>query len=217
MHKLRCGFLLEKLYNKFKTLPSKSFNAGSIIYSENTPTNQVFLIEKGTIKVYHASDEGKIIFQYCFPGEIPGIYDIFRGENYTNTAEAVTDCVLFKISSTNFMKEVRSNPEIRVELMKSLCGGIENLEDKISCIKEYKAEKRFAEILNVLMLEFGTSPAGTINLKLTIDDIAALACMSRSYTKKVISEFITQGIISYSANKLKILNKKKLEEFNIKY
>ncbi|MCX7877255.1 MAG: Crp/Fnr family transcriptional regulator [Ignavibacteria bacterium] len=209
--------MLDNLYILYKNLQPKPYLAGEIIYTEDTPVDKVFLIKSGYVKIYHSGSPNKIIFQFCGDGEIPGLKDIFRGKNYTNTAEAAKDTLLYVIQYNEFKKVLKTDPELRIEIMKTLCGGIGTLEDKISSVKGSRGEDRLIEALNILIQEFGILPGGTINIKLTLEDIAALTCLSKSYTKKVISEFSTRGIISYTANHIKILDRKRVEKSNIKY
>ena len=80
------------------------------------------------------------------------------------------------------------------------------MEDHIVRISEKMSDERFADTLLVLIDKYGINKTKDLNIHLSIDELASYTCTSKSYMKKIITEFTHRGLITFSSGNIKILN-----------
>jgi CRP-like cAMP-binding protein len=85
------------------------------------------------------------------------------------------------------------------------------MEHHINLISEMDTEQRFADLLRSLIHKFGLNQKKAIKINLTIDELASYACSTKSYIKKIITDFSQKGMITYQRGEITVLDKKKIE------
>ena len=84
---------------------------GEIIYVCGDETSELFLIVEGEVKIkFSCNGNGKVEHKYL--SDFFGEEEILNGSERTSSAVANTDCVLFRISSTELKQLSVSNKKI---------------------------------------------------------------------------------------------------------
>ena len=86
-------------------------NEGEILYVCGDETSDIFLIVEGEVKIkFSCNDESNVKHKYL--SDFFGEDEILNGSERTSSAIANTDCVLFKISSSELKQLSSSNKKI---------------------------------------------------------------------------------------------------------
>ena len=83
---------------------------GEIIYVCGDLASEVFLIVEGEVKIkFSCNDNGKVNVNHKYLSDFFGEDEILNGGERTSSAVANTDCILFRISSTELKQLSASN------------------------------------------------------------------------------------------------------------
>jgi len=93
-----------------------AFKAGETIYREGDVVDAIYIVAEGRVELRRG---GKAIRTFI-KGAGFGALDLFAGVPRLGTAVAVTDIIVLRHSSLDFMDFLHENPEISVAIMKRL-------------------------------------------------------------------------------------------------
>jgi len=189
-----------------------TFRKNDILFRENSKPKGIYCIEKGSVKLFKKdhTGENRIIY-LASEGEVLGLHPVVNNHPNVSTAEAITDTLVYFISLDDFMEMLDSNNTYKLLVMKNLCSRIESMEEHIIGIGEKMTEVRFADTLLMLMDKYGISKSNKLNVNLSVDELASFTCTSKSYMKKIVSDFSTKGLISLSDKSIRILDLEKIK------
>ena len=198
---------LREIIKNLKDIKHLSFIKGDLLFSENEEPKGIYCIETGSVKIFKKDHIGidRILF-LATCGEILGLHSVVNSHPYTNSAAAISDTKTVFIPIDDFTALLNSNNTYKLLVMKGLCSRIDTMEEHIVGISEKMSEERLADILLMLIDKYGVNSYNILNVNLTLDELASYACTSKSYLKKIISDFSSKGLVSISSNAIKILN-----------
>lgn len=198
---------LEEIIKNYGELTQFIFHKNDIIFKENDLPAGLYCIESGSVKIFkqEPNDQERIMY-LATAGEILGLHSVVNNHPYTNSATAISETRVSFISAGDFMELINSNNTYKLLVMKSLCSRIDSMEDHIVRISEKMSDERFADTLMVLIDKYGMNKSKELNIHLSIDELASYTCTSKSYMKKIITEFTHRGLITFSGGNIKILN-----------
>lgn len=203
--------LLDVLRN-CKEIKHEVFKKGEVIFKEDELPKGIYCIDKGSIKLFKKSQTGEErIIYLATSGEILGLHSVVNNHPYASTAAVISDTNTSFLSIDDFMNLIKSNNTYKLLVMKSLCSRIDSIEEHIVEVTEKISEERLADTLLMLADKYGVDSSMALNISLTLEELASLTCTSKSYMKKIVSDFSTRGLVSISADTIKILNLPKLK------
>ena len=84
-----------------------------IIYFPDDPSNSIFLLKAGKVKIYRVSEDGKTTtFHLLGPGEIFGESALLGEEKRENIAEVVEDAIICSMDKNMFYDLMTNYPEL---------------------------------------------------------------------------------------------------------
>lgn len=198
---------LEEIIKNYGELTQFIFHKNDVIFKENDLSAGLYCIESGSVKIHKNEPiEQERILHLATSGEILGLHSVVNNQPYTNSATAISETRASFISANEFMELVNSNNTYKLLVMKSLCSRIDSMENHIVKISEKMSDERFADTLVILVEKYGLNKTKELNIHLTIDELASYTCTSKSYMKKIITEFTQRGLISFTSGNIKVLN-----------
>jgi CRP/FNR family transcriptional regulator, polysaccharide utilization system transcription regulator len=197
---------LTEIIKNHHALTHLTFKKGEMLFSAGEHAKGLYCIDKGSVKLYRGEPDNQRILHLAATGEILGLHSVVNNHPYINSASAITGVKACFIEAGEFLSMVESNNTYKLLVMKSLCLRIDTMEEQIISVAENSAEKRLAGTLLLLFEKYGVNKAKVLNITLTIEEIASFSYTSKSYMKKIISEFIRKELILFNEGKISILN-----------
>jgi CRP-like cAMP-binding protein len=198
---------LEEIIRNHRNLTYKVFKKGEVIFSEGEPPAGLYFIESGSVKIFKREpDNTERIMHLASKGDILGLHSVVNNHDYSNSAVAISVSKVCFIAADEFLQIVESSNTYKLLVMKSLCSRIDSLEDHIVRVNDKKTDERFADTLLILLEKYGMNSSKDLKINLTLDELASFTCTSRSYMKKIISDFSRRGLITLAEGKINILN-----------
>ncbi len=127
-----------------KFIIEKTFPKKHIIFWEEDPVNNIYLIKRGNIKLYKTQSDGcSQILRIDGTGGVLGFNSLFC-EKYFATAETITESVLCQIKADAFRKLLDKEPAINLGLLKAASRELEKNEYLLFTLGTRTAKERLA-------------------------------------------------------------------------
>jgi len=185
---------------------SEDFAKREAIFSEGDPSDWLYIVEKGKVKITKLSQEGKEIILEIIPssGMFGGIA-VVKGFPYPANAVVMEDATLLKISRQNLMKVLDRFPEVMFSLIQNLGDRLKDSHETKKNIALEKVSSRIAALLSKLAEQTGTKTTTggvSLELKLTKQDIAEMVGTTVETSIRTMSKFKKLGLIEEKAGKI---------------
>lgn len=191
------------------------FRKKETIFSEGDPSNWLYIIIEGKVKITKISHQGKeIILEVVAPNDFFGGIAVVKGFPYPGNAVAMENVKLFKISKSNLMKILDRFPTVMNNIAMNIGDRMRGLHDNLKSIALERVESRIASLLSKLSIKMGIKSGQkvAIDMKLTKQDIAEMVGTTVETSIRTISKFKKMGIVSEKDGKLIINDPVKLNE-----
>ena len=138
----------EQLEKLKKISVIKKYNAKEILFYEGDEPTYLYVLLQGTLKVYKTNHKGQQIFLHQFyPGGLVAELANFENIPYPATAEFTSNSEVLRIEYKALEKDFFKNPEISMEIIKSLIAKHKILIDIIQKEVILTAEAKVAKFI----------------------------------------------------------------------
>ncbi len=202
---------LDKL-NKITSM--QDFPKSQPIYFANEPSNSIFFLKKGRVKLTRTSPDGKeMIMALVNPGEVFGEMAYIDDGERTDYAIALDECLICAISKDEFREFVSKHPELNKKITKLIGFKLKKFSERIEDLVFKDAQQRVVTFILTFAKNYGKKVGDELYIKpfLTHQDIAELTACSRQTVNAILTELREQGKIKFDRRKLIIHNPQELE------
>ena len=207
------GLSTEKMMELNKKLSMSNVDKNEIIYFADEPSNSIFLLKEGNVKLARVSDDGKeAITAILKPGEIFGELAITSESSRDDTAIALDKAVICTISKENFENLLIENPKFNLRITKLIGMKLQRVARNLENLTFKDSSTRVIEFLTGYAEEYGKKIGDEIFVKTTLthQDIANLTATSRQTVTTIMNNLKEKKIIDFSRNKIIVRNPEKL-------
>lgn len=194
--------------------PMKTYASGTLVYTPHQPVETLFILKKGRIRIFRISPDGRALTTAIIdPGTIFGEMVIIGQQMHDNFAEALDDVVACVITKTDVRRLLLGDPRISARISETLGRRVGELEQKFSDAVFKSVPERVAGALATLASASSGRPIGRgVQVKLTHEQLAALAATSRETTTKILGELADQGLIALGRGRITVLDQERLRQ-----
>jgi CRP/FNR family transcriptional regulator, anaerobic regulatory protein len=202
---------MEEMVEISMTTTQREYKKGESIYLEGEPSENLFVIHKGKVKISKLSEEGKEqIIRILYEGDFMGELSLFTQSPFMNNAEALETTSVCIVNGKELSRLIEKNPSISLKIMKELSSRLEKTERLIESIGLGNVEQRVAEILLKM-----SDDTNVVNLSISKRDLAAHIGMSQETLSRKLSSFQEEGWIRQEGQrKIIIINRASLERIS---
>jgi CRP/FNR family transcriptional regulator, cyclic AMP receptor protein len=176
----------------------KSYPRGSTIIAAGDPTDALYIVISGRLKVMMSDDEGReVILAILGQGEFFGEMGLVDDEPRSATVIAIEPCELLTIARIDFKKCLAENFDIAMGVMRGLVKRLREADRKIGSLALMDVYGRVARLL----MEMAENVDGqmVVTKKLPKQDIAKMIGASREMVSRVMKDLQTSGYIEVRA------------------
>lgn len=181
----------------------RPYKAKQIIFSQGDPSDAIFYVQKGKVKLTVLSKRGK--------EAIVGVLDdkAFFGEQClaaepvrVMTATAVEDCSIIRVGKERMLRTLRSNPEFAERFVSYLLSRNKRMHEDLVDHLFNHSEKRLARLL-LLLAHYGKNgKAEPVIPKISQETLAEMIGTTRGRVSFFMSRFRQLGLIEYNGGLL---------------
>ncbi len=190
------------------------YNKGQRILLEGNLTKGIYFIKSGKVKIYKSGSAGnEQILRFAKSGDLLGLSTLEGDKDGKVSAMAISEVMLCYIRNDTFIEIIKKSPDLTFELLSMLTLELQKSDDRFLKLATYPVKKRVIDSL-LIIYEMEES-AASIQLSLSRQEIANLACTTKEQVSKIISELQSQKLISVAGKQLEIHDIEKLRKLAI--
>ncbi len=175
----------------------------TIVMYEGDPTNSLYLLLDGQVKVFVSDEEGKeFVLDTLAPGDYFGELSLLDEEKRSASVMTLEPCSFSVINRAEFMRLVEKHPSISTQMLTNLVRLIRQLNENVKNL----ALKDVYGRIRTLFLKLAVDSDGilTIPLRLTQQDIANRVGSSREMVARILKDLIKGGYVQTEKKQIKI-------------
>jgi len=193
----------------------RHYRRGDILYNEGGRISGFYCIHSGIIKVFKTGLDGKEqIIRFAKRGEIIAYRSVLSNELACTSAKVIEDCQVCFIPSEMLISFVRSNPAFAHEMLKLACHELGEANSFITDIAQKTVRERLAEILLLLVKDFGLDAQNYLQISLTREELANIVGTATESVIRLLSEFKSDRLVELNGRRIMILDSKGLEKIS---
>lgn len=172
------------------------FEKGELICSQGEPSQYLYVLVKGKIKIYTTSAEGRtLVISFKTPLEVIGDIEYIRGIDIINTVEAVSPVCMIGVHYS-WLKKYSSDYSPLLQFLLDIITQKFFIKSKsLSFNLMYPVEVRLASyLLSVSFDESDSLFRGQLSTS-SLTDTANIIGTSYRHLNRVIHKFCTEGLI----------------------
>jgi len=94
----------------------RSFSKDQIVFCEGEPGDELFIIQKGSVKIIKITDNNEILLAVLKTGDIFGEMALLESKPRAAGAVAYEDCQLMAVNRANFQQMIQTQPQLIARL-----------------------------------------------------------------------------------------------------
>lgn len=198
--------------------PMKTYHAGELLYSPTQPSEVLFILKKGRVRVFRVSADGRALTTaITTPGTIFGEMVLLGQHMYDNYAEALDETVVCVMRRTDVNRLLLTDARIAARITAILGRRLADLEQRLSDSVFKTVAQRIATTLTTLTTaQPPTSPLRPVGrhpqIALTHEQLAALAGTSRETCTKVLRDYADHGLLRLARGRITVLDPERLKD-----
>jgi CRP-like cAMP-binding protein len=199
----------EALIQKF----GKELPAGTVLFKDGDTGKQMFVIQKGNIKISKQIGDQKKTLAILPAGEFFGEMAILNNEPRMATATVVEDCLLLVIDSKTFESMIRGNAEISLRMIKKLSERLKEADEQIENLLIKDNNSKVISTLAKMGENEGTQTEGGIVVKATTKNLSLKTGLDQDTISEILNKVIKAKLISIQSDSIIISDVTKLRKF----
>jgi CRP-like cAMP-binding protein len=195
--------------------PVENFSKGRTIYDYQQPSDNLYAVVSGRVKVtLTSSDGGEAIARMVRAEGLFGESCLSGSRPYNEAAVALDDVTLMAWTSAEIEQQVERNPQLGIALSQYLVAQCIELQDRMENVAVYKIPERVMLALMRLANDLGTPTAeGTVRVPpLTHQAIAEYVGTSREIVTFHMNRMRRMGMLKYSRRHIDVYEQAITEE-----
>lgn len=184
----------DNLVELARVVSRKSYARGSLILGAGDPTDSLYILVSGRMKVFMSDLEGKeVILAILGPNEFVGEMGLIDNSPRSANVVALDPCEIVCISKADFRRCLAENFDMCTTLMRGLVKRLREADNQIGSLALLDVFGRVARLL----LETAEIIDGekVVTRKLSKQDIARMIGASREMVSRVMKHLQTAGYI----------------------
>ena len=191
-----------------KKIHSIEFKKGEYLFRAEEPTNSLYIIQSGAVRLFHLLESGKEqLIRILKPGDFIGEWSLFSQDSqYEDYAYALVDTKVCQLYANDFKEVLLSYPAVSLKILEEMSRRLQASEKMTSRVANESVGMRLVNYF-LGQLPGQASDAHLINLELSRKGLAAFLGTTPETISRKFKELESLNIIkSLSPRRIKIIN-----------
>jgi CRP-like cAMP-binding protein len=168
---------------------------GEVIFNEGDPVTAMYFVVTGAVKVHKQWGDKELIIRFAKDGLVFGHRALCKDAIYPISATAIETSTICIIDIDFFLSSLKVNHGLLFDFMLFFAEELKVSEDKMRNMAHMPVKGRIASALLALQQGFGIAQDGSINLKLSRQDLASYAGTTYETVFRILNELSEQGMV----------------------
>jgi CRP-like cAMP-binding protein len=184
-------------------MQERKVDRGEIIIYDGEPAEALYFVLSGAVKVFKTSTDGKEqILNIVQPGQTFNDSPVFNNTPNEADAQAIVPTVLYELRKGELNALLKDYPQVAINAIKVLAGQAHQL---VSLVEDLSFKHVIGRVAKILLEHAGDN--ATPGLKLTQQDMAALAGTAREVIGRSLKSLESEGVVRFERHRIIITNK----------
>lgn len=201
---------LDQLREFFKKAGEfEEFDKHEVIYMERKNADSIYFVEKGLLKTHRMDEFGKELITGIYKKrEFLGFYSFKKLSSYPETASALENGSLYRLSTKRFQEILSGSHQLTLELAQLQ-------SENLAVLRSHLLEMAYGSVLKkttntILKFVDGTQNNLLEAIKISRSDLASIAGISTESLIRSLSLLKKEKLIDIEGRNIKILNLQEL-------
>ena len=186
----------------------RTFAEGENLFSQGDVANELFVITKGRVKVWRASEDGGVLtLTLLGAGQPIGTFGTTDNRvNHANaTAVTPVDALVWRMEDLRQLME--ASPTLSANVLRTVTNYAEQLIERLEEVASVPVEQRIARtLLRMARRAFGQAAADGCELPLSRQDLADLTSATLPTVSRIMSRWRGERLIAGTRGRVKLLD-----------
>ena len=186
----------------------RKFAIGEALFTQGSAANELFVITKGRVKVWRASEDGMALTLTLLSRGAP-IGTLGAADTTFNhaTASALTAVEAYSWPIENLRDQMEANPTLTANVLRTVTIYAGQLIERLEEMASIPVEQRLARtLLRMARRAYGEAAVDGCELPLSRQDLADLTSATLPTVSRIMSRWRAEGLISGTRGMVKLLN-----------
>ncbi|HYT69447.1 MAG TPA: Crp/Fnr family transcriptional regulator [Vicinamibacterales bacterium] len=185
---------------------------GQRIYLEGDPSDQLFLLKVGVVKISTSGDQQETILAFLYPGDIFGELAMIEDSPRDHLATAHEDVVLCALNRDLLVRMAQETPALGYQITKVMGLRLKRFRTRIEELLYKSAQARIAHTLLDLAADYGIpdNEGILVPLRLNQADLGNLVGLARETVNTVLRDFKQRGLVDAGRRNIRIIDPTRL-------
>jgi CRP-like cAMP-binding protein len=186
----------------------KNTEKGELILAEGDAPAAMYFVVSGAVKMFKTSPDGKEqILSIVRSGDSFNDVPTFDGSPNTASAQAMVPSLLYSIGRSDLETIIRQHPQVAMNVSRVMAKQVRQLGTLVEDLSFKNVTSRVAKIL----LEHASDGSGE-RLRLTQQDMAAMAGTAREVVGRALKALEGEGVIKIDRHRIVVKDKDALKQ-----
>lgn len=181
----------------------ENYNPGDYIFRESGSPQFYYQVVTGDVKLNNYNTDGKEFIQNILTSkDAVGESMLFTEKVYPMNAIALTQCIIIKVCKTSLLSFLAVNPEIYMDICRSLAERLYRKFILMQKISSHNAEERLKEVIEMMKKEQENQERYAFEVPLTRQQLASLTGLCLETTIRTIKRMERDKILHIKNRKI---------------
>jgi CRP-like cAMP-binding protein len=188
---------------------------GDTVWTQGESAQYVAFLVSGKAMSWYQARNGKTgTTGFWCAGDLLGAADVGTVSTRQQTVRCLEDCVIYTLSFERFDDLVRRFPELALAVIRALSVRLRWVAQLAVTLETQSASARICSVLLALSERFGVESGDgvVIDLKITNEDLAAIAGVTRQFTNATLHELRSRGLLTARNRSLVLADRAAIEQ-----
>lgn len=205
----------KKLTGFFCRYRKIDFLKGEPLIMAGESPDGVFYLVDGIVKEYVVNINGtEVVLNLYKPDSFFPMDWVFNKKTSPHYFEAMIDASCFKAPSEGFLKLLKENPDILIDLLRRIFKGMEGMFLRLEYVMSGSASQKFISELLIFVRRFGKQEDSIVKVDFKIfeKDLASQTGIAKETVSRIIHKLKDKGLINFKDNYIIIKDLNNLEK-----
>ena len=185
-----------------------------ILHAEDTNSDIWFLLS-GIVRVAVFTEAGREVSMFTLDrGDCFGEFSAIDGAPRSASIEAVTDCIVGRLTSDAFQAILRTSPDVSMAFLRILVAKLREMTTKVSDFSAHTADERIrAELLRVVEAAANGRDAFVVEAPPTQSEIAARVFTNRETVAREMGRMRREGLIERVGRRIAVHSLERFRDY----
>lgn len=193
----------------------RRFSPGTVVFREGDPSDVVFLLQSGRIRLFKQVGAIERSLRVVRPGDLFGELALLQGSHRQSTAVALDESLALAFDHATFHQVAQTNPDVGLRVIEQIVRRLRDAEDQIEVLMVRDHQSKVVVALMKLAQRELSNPdqsEGQVTLQISPLELSAQVGLDVEVVKRVVSQLRETGYVRIQDERVELSSLDTLRE-----